>query len=133
MNNHISTISDDEKVSKKELALNKAGATREAGAKAIAEALGATKVVVVDKFGSTTEEPDHLVRLKAEEMRARYVGDLKEISVDNRTVNINTTGVSVEAVKDIINMIASVKLQLDGLRESGSQTGEIIDISSDCG
>lgn len=117
-------------LTRKELALNKAGATREAGAKAIAEALHATKIIQLDKFGTTAEEPDHAMRLKAEELRARYVGDLKP---DNSPVTnvavVNTTGVTPSMIQGMIDMISSVDFQLRGLKASGSQTGEIIDVN----
>lgn len=108
-------------------AMTKAGASREASYKAIADGLRARKVSV-QKDGSTIDEPDHQVRLKAAEMIARMNGDLKaDVMVDNRKVTIGMVGVSREAVKGLMEMAEDVKRQIEGLRQSGRQTGEVIE------
>lgn len=111
---------------KKDLAMHKAGASREASYKAMAEGLKARRVSV-QKDGSTVDEPDHMTRLKAAEMIARVNGDMKqsEVTVDNRKVNI--TGVPSEMVTSLLAMVSDVKAQIEGLRSSGRQTGDIID------
>lgn len=109
----------DEKI----LVLEKAGATREAGARVIAEAMVATKMTV-DKFGEEHIEADHAMRLRAEELRAKESGDIKmEVNVDNRVVNISA---SSDEVKILLGVVMDVQGQLGRLRVEGHQTGEII-------
>lgn len=115
-------------VSKKELALSKAGATREIAYNTMVSALTAESMTV-DKFGDEHMTPDHSSRLKAAELISRLNGDLKtETTIDNRTVNIN--GINAEAVTSLLHMVKDVAEQLASLRSSGRQTGEIIDVST---
>lgn len=114
-------------LNKKELALEKSGATREVAYKTMVAALDAESMTV-DKFGDEHMTPDHSSRLKAAELISRLNGDLKtETMVDNRTVNI--TGVSTEALGTLLHMVKDVAEQLRGLRTGGQQTGEIIDLT----
>lgn len=111
---------------KKQLALIKAGATREIAYKTMVDGLEAESMTV-DKFGSEHFTPDHSSRLKAAELISRLNGDLKtETTIDNRTVNI--TGVSNEAVSELLHMVKDVANQLVAIRTNGQQTGEIIDV-----
>ncbi len=112
-------------IDKKLVALEKAGATREAGARVIAEAMVADKMTI-DKYGEEHTEPDHTIRLRAEELRARYTGDIKsDGAISNNTVVIN---VGAEAVKELLGMVEDVRAQMASLRTDGRQTGEIIDV-----
>lgn len=112
---------------KKELALEKAGATREVAYKTMVDGLEAESMTV-DKFGDEHMTPDHSSRLKAAELISRLNGDLKtETIVDNRTVNIS--GVGAESIGVLLHMVKDVAEQLRALRSSGQQTGEIIDVT----
>lgn len=114
-------------LNKKEKALSKAGATRDVAYTTMVSALSAESMTV-DKFGDEHMTPDHSSRLKAAELISRLNGDLKtETTIDNRTVNIN--GINTEAVSSLLDMVKDVSLQLQALRTSGQQTGEIIDVS----
>lgn len=116
---------------KKDIALQKAGATREVAYKTMVEGLSAT-ITKYDRDGdSLGEQPDYSTRLKSAELISRLNGDLKENVVDNRVVNIS--GVSAEAMSGLLAMVADVKEQLLALRTSGRQTGEIIDIETSSG
>ena len=113
--------------SKKELALAKAGATREASYKAMVDGL-TSKRMTVDKFGDEHWEDDTTNRLKSAELISRLNGDLKESpTVDNRSVVIN---VGADALAVLMEMGQDIKRQLDALPTSGQQTGEIIDITA---
>lgn len=112
-------------ISKKELALINAGATREVAYKTMVDGLSAL-TITVDKFGVEHESPDTSNRLKSAEMIARLHGDLKtDVVVDNRQVKIS---VGADAVKELLGMVADVKEQMEMLRTDGRQTGEIIDV-----
>ena len=111
---------------KKELALEKAGATRERAYMTMVAGLEAESMTV-DKFGDEHMTPDHGSRLKAAELISRLNGDLKEQpSIDARSVTIN---VGAESVTELLNMVADVAQQLRNLKTSGQQTGEILDVS----
>lgn len=117
---------ETEPLTRKEVALVKAGATREVAYKSFVEALGA-ETMSLDKFGDEHFAPDHSTRIRAAEMISKLNGDLKaETVVDNRVVNIS--GVNAEALGGLVQMVSDVKLQLESLRESGRQTGEILDV-----
>lgn len=125
----MNDITIDEPVGKKEIALSKAGATREVSYKTMVEALKAESMTV-DKFGDEHMTADHSSRLKAAELISRLNGDLKtDVTVDNRVVNIS--GVGKEALETLLHMVKDVAEQLRGLRAGGQQTGEIIDITAD--
>ncbi len=96
--------------------LEKAGVTREKGAKVIFDAMGATKMTI-DKFGDEHTEPDHTIRLRAEELRARYTGDIKP---DGTTVTNNTITITASQFKELLEADRKV-------RPTG-QSGEIIDV-----
>lgn len=118
-----------EGMGKKELALVKAGATREASYKTMVDGLSAN-TITIDKYGDEHEYPDHNVRLKSAELISKLNGDLKtETTIDNRSVTINTDGVSVEIIKGMMDMVKDVKNQLEALRVNGRQTGDIIDVT----
>lgn len=113
----------------KERRMDSVGASREKSYKAMADGLTATKVIALDKFGTTAEEPDHAMRLKSAELIARINGDLKpETLMDQRSVIVNTNGMTPQMMSDMLEMIRGVRTQLNFLKESGSQTGEIIDV-----
>lgn len=112
--------------SKKDIALSKAGATREVAYQTMVSALGA-ETMIVDKFGYKHLTADHSSRLKAAELISRLNGDLKTDAVtSSAVVNIN---VSAESATSLLHMVKDVALQLSSLRGSGRQTGEIIDIT----
>lgn len=115
-------------LSKKEAALVKAGATREAAYRAYVEGLTAT-TVKYDRDGDCIgEHPDYATRIKAADSISRLNGDLKETPlVDNRVVNIS--GVSEEVINKLMGIVKDVDSQLKELRGSGRQTGEIIDVT----
>ena len=109
----------------KEIALRAAGATREASYKTMVEGLQAESMTV-DKFGDEHMTPDHSSRLKAAELISKLNGDLKDSpTVDNRVVNIS---IGSEGLEALVEMVRDVGEQLRVLRESGQQTGEIIDV-----
>lgn len=113
-------------VSKKELALEKAGATREAAYKAVVNGLTARKMTV-DKFGEEHYEEDTTNQLRAAEIISKLNGDIKnETVIDNRQVHIS---VGKEDIKPLLEIVANVNAQLAALKASGRQTGEIIDIT----
>ena len=111
---------------KKELALEKAGATREVAYNTMVSALSAESMTV-DKFGDEHMTPDHGSRLKAAELISRLNGDLKtDVVVDSRVVTV--TGVPASVLGDLLHMVKDVSVQLRALRGSGQQTGEVIDV-----
>lgn len=115
--------------SKKEIALKKSGATREASYKTMVNALEAN-TLIIDKYGEKHLTPDHTSRLKAAELISRLNGDLKtDTTIDNRTVTINTNGIGEQIIKGMMDMVADVTAQLKDLRMNGKQTGEIIDLT----
>lgn len=115
-------------IESKEVALQKAGATREASYKAIVAGLTCQKMTL-DKFGEEHWEADTTNQLRSAEIIARMNGDLRpDTLVDNRQVNVTLGGVSTEILTGMLEMVADVKKQLAGLKGSGHQTGEIIDI-----
>lgn len=94
-----------------------AGATRAKSWVAVAQALEATKMTV-DKFGEEHLEADHNTRLRAAEMIAKAVGDIKpDGGVANTTVNI---GISAEEFRNILEQSKKVM--------DVGQTGEVIDV-----
>lgn len=123
-----SMANEIEILSKKEAALVKAGATREAAYRAYVEGLTAT-TVKYDRDGDCIgEHPDYATRIKAADSISRLNGDLKETPlVDNRVVNIS--GVSEEVINKLMGIVKDVDSQLKELRGSGRQTGEIIDVT----
>lgn len=114
----MNIVPTTEHIPKKELILNTAGATRERGAKVIAEAMDATKMTV-DKFGDEHIEPDHTTRLRAEELRAKYVGDIKP---EGPTTYNTTIAITEEQFKKL--------LEDDRRKRPTGQTGEIIDVQN---
>ncbi len=116
-------------IDKKTEAMIAAGATREAAWKAVVAGLTAKKLTV-DKFGEEHYEEDTTNQLRSAELIARGIGDLKpETLVDNRQVSINVSNISKEVFEGLIDMVSDVKKQLAVLKQSGHQTGEIIDIA----
>lgn len=122
-------VENEEKLTKRDIALNKAGATRELAYKTYVEACSAT-IMKYDRDGDCIGEyPDHPTRTKAADSISRLNGDFKEgIVIDNKVVNI--TGVSTEVMNGLLHMVKDVADQLRLLRSSGKQTGEIIDVES---
>ena len=125
-----SPVGTVETTGKKELALIKAGATREISYKTMVAALEAESMTV-DKFGDEHMTPDHSTRIRAAELISRLNGDLKDApTVDNRTVNIN---VGNEAMDGLLHFVKDMAYQLKSLRTDGKQTGEIIDLQVEHG
>lgn len=113
-------------LTKKELALERAGATREVAYQTMVSGLTAESMTV-DKFGDEHMTPDHSSRLKAAELISRLNGDLRtDVTVDNRVVNISLGSDGLVALTE---MVRDVSAQLAALRASGQQTGEVIDVS----
>jgi len=98
----------------------KSGATRERSWVAVSKALDATKMTV-DKYGEEHIEEDHAIRLRAAELIARAVGDIK---ADGTTVNIQNNSISMDAseFRAILEKHRTVK--------PCGQTGEVIDVES---
>lgn len=121
-------ITPDDKLSKKDIALAKAGATRELAYRTLVDACSAT-TVRYDRDGDCIgEQPDYATRVKAAESISRLNGDLKEtplVVIDHKTINI-----SDEAFGQLLHMVKDVSVQLVALRTNGQQTGEIIDIET---
>lgn len=117
-----------EQLSKKEKALEKAGATRELAYRTYVEGCNAT-ITKYDRDGDCIgEQPDYATRIKAADSISRLNGDLKDAPlVDARTVTVS--GLDTSAIAGLLHMVNDVAEQLASLRQSGRQTGEIIDIS----
>lgn len=95
----------------------------------LAEHLVATvHTTVYDDMGraSSVEVPNYPVQEKAQEKLIRVM-ELVKPEVGPVAVNINI-GMSASEVKMLMEMAADVKSQLDSLRGSGKQTGEVIDV-----
>lgn len=123
----------EDKLTKRELTLNKVGATKEAAYSKVVDMLGATSMTV-DKFGDEHISPDNTAQLKASELILRLHGELKnDVVVDNRSVTVSMSGVTPDMVRGMIDMIKSVDFKLISLKDSGSQTGEIIDVEHHVG
>jgi hypothetical protein len=118
---------DDTPTTKKDIALVKAGATREVAYNTMVAGLSA-RSMTVDKFGEEHWADDHTSRLRAAEMISKLNGDLKDVaSFDNRSITIN---IGNEVMVDLLHMVKDVASQLVALRTSGQQTGEIIDVQA---
>lgn len=110
---------------RKEQAMVVAGATREEAYKAIVRGLTAKKMTV-DKFGEEHFEEDTTNQLRSAEIISRMNGDMKtDVVVDNRVVNIS---IGKDDLVPLMKVVEDVRIQLEGLRSNGKQTGEIIDI-----
>lgn len=119
-----------EPINKKEVALQKAGATRELAYKTYVEATKA-ETVHYDRYGEEVgREPNHEVRVRAADSISRLNGDLK----DTGTVGIGTQVniiVGKDEVLELMKMVNTVKEEINGLRCNGRQTGEIIEVTVD--
>lgn len=116
-----------ENESKKVVALTKAGATRERAYETMVKALDAN-IISVDKYGDEHSYPDTSNQLKAAEMIAKLHGDMKEgIVIDNR---VTTVSIGKDEFSILLSVARDVQAQIGALRESGQQTGEIIDLVS---
>lgn len=114
---------------KKSVALQKAGVTTEKVISSLSEHLVATvHTTVYDDMGraSSVEVPNYPVQEKAQEKLIRVM-ELVKPEVGPVAVNINI-GMSASEVKMLMEMASDVKSQLDSLRGSGKQTGEVIDV-----
>lgn len=110
--------------STKEVAMVKAGATREAYILRVVAALTCKKMTI-DKFGEEHFEEDTTNQLRASEIIAKMNGDIKpDILVDNRKATITVNGAPDE-IKKLIEVVNAVNTELMGLKESGRQTGRI--------
>lgn len=110
----------------KEYRMEKAGLTREAAYKKTVEMMSA-QVMTLDKFGGEHFAPDNPTQLRATEMVLKMRGDIRpDVQVDNRIVNIS--GITIDVVNGLTEMVRDVSDQLKALRTSGQQTGEIIDV-----
>lgn len=110
----------------KNTAMAEAGATREAAYKAVVAGLTAKKMTV-DKFGDEHFEEDTTNQLRAAEIISKLNGDIKtDITVDNRQVHVS---VGKADLAPLLEIVANVNAQLESLKRSGRQTGEIIDVT----
>ena len=116
-------------LSKKEISLLEAGATRKRAYDAMVSALDAQSMSI-DKYGEEHFTDDHATRLRAAELISKLHGDLKENEVDNRVVNI-AMQISPDELKVFMEMVSDVQKQLADLASSGKQTGEVIDVTAD--
>ena len=107
-------------VTNKETRMEKAGASREASYRVLAESLTANDTVL-DKFGGEHEVPNHGVRLKAAETIARMNGDIKPDGAV--TVTTNNISITVAEFERIVAQYGKPKI----LRHSG----EIIDVRAE--
>lgn len=116
----------EDTIGRKEIAMVKAGVTREKMYRVMAEGLVAMRLEESGD-GEMTEVPDHSTRHKFMESALKVTGDIKpDGSIDNRKVVI--TGVSDELVRGLMSMVADVSEQLGRLKDEGHQTGEVIDV-----
>lgn len=113
-------------VSKKEIALEKSGATRELAYNKIV-AMTKAQNMTLDKFGGEHFSEDNATQLRASEMILRLNGDLKETLVDNRVYN-NVVNITAAELAKFSEIIRGVHDEIRNLRNSGRQTGEIIDV-----
>lgn len=125
--NELSTV--EEKLSKKDLALKTAGATRELAYKTLVEACQAT-IIKYDRDGEYLgEQADYATRVKAAESISRLNGDLREQVMVG--ANVTVINIGSDALQGLMIMVKDVAEQLSALRTSGQQTGEIIDIQNE--
>lgn len=111
-------------------AMAKSGATREAAYTALVRGLTAKKMTI-DKYGDEHIEEDTANQIRSAEIISRMNGDMKaDIAIDNRRVSINMVGINKEMLQGLITMATDVKKQLESLKSSGYQTGEIIDVTN---
>ena len=114
-------------LSKKEIKMNEAGASREEAYAALARGLKARKSIPL-KDGSVIEEDDIPTQLKAAETIARMNGDIKpEVKVD-KVENVISIGGDGGDLRKLLEMVSDVNEQIRQLRGSGKQTGEIADV-----
>lgn len=118
----------EENISKKDMALKIAGATRELAYNKIVEMTKAQNMTL-DKFGGEHFSEDNTTQLRASEMILKLNGDLKDNVVDNRVYN-NTVNISSAELKVFTDIVAGMRDEIKNLRVSGRQTGEIIDVAA---
>lgn len=121
----LQASSDNSTLSKKDLALITAGATREASYAAMVSGLTA-ETMSLDKFGNEHTSPDHPSRLRAAELISKLNGDLKESPITNNVSVTMTITPSDLALFTLI--VTGMKEEIMNLRASGRQTGEVIDV-----
>lgn len=119
-------LSVEDNLSKKDIALKTAGATRELAYNKIVEMTKAQNMTL-DKFGGEHFSEDNTTQLRASEMILKLNGDLKENVVDNRVYN-NTVNVSAAELKSFTEIVSAMRDEIKNLRVSGRQTGEVIDL-----
>jgi hypothetical protein len=122
-------LNSENNLSKKELALEKSGASRELAYNKIV-AMTKAQVMTLDKFGGEHFAEDNNAQLRASEMILKLNGDLKDTLVDNRVYN-NTVNVSAAELAVFTDIVKAMNEEIKGLRNSGRQTGEIIDIAAE--
>lgn len=119
---------DSEKLTKKQIALNTAGATRELAYKTYVEAATSAVIVKYDRDGECLgEQIDYATRIKAADSISRLNGDMKDEVAIGGTVIIN---IGSGAIEQLLHMVKDVSEQLRALKVDGRQTGEIIDVTS---
>lgn len=74
---NVIVLDTNSSMTKKEIAMERAGAGRKVAYQALAEACTATKITI-DKYGEEHTEPDTANRLRAAELISRMNGDLKD-------------------------------------------------------
>ena len=108
-------------LSKREITLNKSGATKKVAYEKIVEKLSATSMTL-DKFGEEHISDDNVAQLKATELILKLHNDIKPDGAVTNVTN-NVIVVSSDEMKGYIE--ESRKLRRINANE---QTGEIIDV-----
>jgi len=112
----------------KQLAMERAGATREESYKAMVRGLTST-TTIIDKFGEEHIFPDTTNQLRAAELITKAHGDWKEgATINNNNVRIEMGEVRTTLLEGVMEMGRDLAQQIKQLNGSGRQTGEIIDI-----
>lgn len=118
--NSLETI-PEQPLSRREIQLNTAGATKQAAYAKVVEKLDA-KSITVDKYGEEHISDDNTTQLRASELILRLHNDIKP---DGSITNVVTTiNVSSDEMKGYIEEARRLR-QVD----QREQTGEIIDVT----
>lgn len=112
---------ETEPITKREVALNTAGATKKVAYAKIVEKLDA-KSITVDKYGEEHISDDNTTQLRASELILRLHNDIKP---DGAVTNILVTGPICTSAEMIQYVEENRRLRTPKPRQ---QTGEIIDV-----